>query len=73
MGVMGWAFPGPPRSSLTVRNWTDNMDTDNNADSSVASEASDDGPVDETLIERISALRDIIRARDCYGVAKRYG
>ena len=64
MDVMGCGFPGPPRSSLTVRYWTDNdlkdMDTDNNADSSVASEASDDGAVDETLIERISALRDII-------------
>jgi mitochondrial import receptor subunit TOM22 len=56
--------PSPTRSSLTVRNWTDNdfkdMDTDSDADSSVASEASDDGPVDETLLERISALRDII-------------
>jgi import receptor subunit TOM22 len=49
---------------LTVRNWTGNdfngMDTDSDADSSVASEASDGGLVDETLLERISALRDII-------------
>jgi import receptor subunit TOM22 len=49
---------------LIVRNWANNdlkdMNTDCNVDSSVASEASDDGPVDETLFERISALRDII-------------
>lgn len=37
-----------------------NKDANCHADSSVASEASDDGPVDETLAERIAALRDII-------------
>jgi len=64
MSVTGLGIPRPPRSPLIVRNWANNdlkdMNTDCNVDSSVASEASDDGPVDETLFERISALRDII-------------
>jgi len=71
MSVMGWSFPGPSRSPspigfpLTVRIWAGgdfkDMATDSDTDSSVASEISDDdGPVDETFLERISALRDII-------------
>jgi len=63
--LTNWGFPGPSRSPspiyshLTGNDFKD-KDTNSDADSSVASEASDDGPVDETLLERISALRDII-------------